>query len=275
MSRLALCDQPGHVVVLKIPMDESGVHDGSPVLTVAAYLERPPQWRDWTKEWNKAKRPINVFHATDCANLKGEFKGWKEEDRDPVVIRLLDVIDAANLSGVLIGIHMGEFEKAMKGRDNLRAIFGEPYVACFHWVVQTIINAAIDAGNTERLAFVHECNDYKHQALEAFGWIKANSNPGKRVIGLQFAGKEDFVPLQAADILAYEGNKRLREPSRPERRPWQRINPDGRILAAHYGRDNMHELIDRLEKIRDGRLSEIDLGSGWNRSHFRPDRDVI
>lgn len=31
----------------------------------------------------------------------------------------------------------------------------------------------------------------------------------------------------------------------------------------------MHELIDRLERIRDGRFGQIDFGSGWNRVHFR------
>jgi hypothetical protein len=30
----------------------------------------------------------------------------------------------------------------------------------------------------------------------------------------------------------------------------------------------MQALIDRLEKIRDGKFSEIDFGSGWNRTHF-------
>jgi hypothetical protein len=87
------------------------------------------------------------------------------------------------------------------------------------------------------------------------------------IIGLQFAEKTDYVPLQAADILAYEGNKRLRDPSRPERRAWTALDPDKtRIFAAYYGRDNMAGLIDRLEKIRDGRFSEIDLGVGWKRA---------
>ena len=67
----------------------------------------------------------------------------------------------------------------------------------------------------------------------------------------------------------------MREPSTPPRRPWQRLNPDGRILAAHYGRKNMGELIDRLEKIRDGRFSEIDLGASWYRAHFQFDRDAV
>jgi hypothetical protein len=196
----------GMLSLIKVAMDESGVHDGSPVLTVGAYVTRPAQWREWTKRWNVAKRPIKVFHAVDCANFAGEFKGWTAEQRDPLVIRLLDVLRESDIPGCVIGIHMDEFRKAMAGHDDLLAIFGNPYAACFHWVAQTIINVAIQIGSAERIAFVHECNDYRREALEAFAWIKRKGNPGDRIIGLQFAEKLDYIPLQAADVLAYEGN---------------------------------------------------------------------
>jgi hypothetical protein len=274
ISRMVLGEADGHVIVIKVAMDESGVHDDSPVLTVGAYVARPLQWQAWTRRWNVAKRPIKVFHAADCANLVGEFKGWDKGPRDTLVIRLLDVMEESDIPGVVIGLHMDEFRKAMIGRDDLREIFGTPYTACFHWVAQTIVNIANELGSLDRIGFVHECNDYQHEALESFSWIRRNGNPAARVIGIQFVGKQDYVPLQAADTLSYEGNKRMREPSRPPRRPWRRLNPDERIIAKHYGRENMADLIDRLEKIRDGRFSEIDLGSSWNRAHFRLDRDV-
>jgi Protein of unknown function (DUF3800) len=271
---MVLGEADGHVIVIKVAMDESGVDDNTPVITVAGYVARPTLWRDWTKRCNVAKRPIKVFHAADCANFHGEFEGWTPERRDPLVIRLLDVMEASDIPGVVIGLHKTEFLKATEGREDLRAIFGTPYTACFHWVTQTIINIANELGSLERIGFVHECNDYQHEALDSFSWIKRNGNPAARAIGIQFVGKDDYVPLQAADMLSYEGNKRIRDPSRPERRPWRRLNPDGRIVAVHYGRENMPELIDRLEKIRDGRFSEIDLGSSWNRAHFRLDREV-
>jgi hypothetical protein len=225
-------------------------------------------WREWTKRWNVAKRPIKVFHAADCANFRGESRDWEKLPRDALVIRLLDVMEVGDIPGVMIGLNMDEFRRAMAGRDDLRSLFGTPYIACFQWVTQAIINVANELGSLRRIGFVHECNDYQHEALKAFSWLKRHANPAARVIGLQFVGKEDYIPLQAADMLAYEGNKRLRDPLRPARRPWERLNPDGRIIAAHYGRENMGELIDRLEKIRDGRFSEIDLGTSWNRAHF-------
>jgi hypothetical protein len=245
-----------------------------PRLTVGAYVARPRQWQELTKRWKVAKRPIKVFHAVDCANFTGEFKGWTAQERDPLVIRVLDVLRESDIPGVVIGLHMDEFRKAMAGRDDLRAIFGSPYAACFQWVVQVIMNIAAELASKERIGFIHETNDYPQEAQESFAWVETNGNPNRAVIGLQFADKQDYVPLQAADVLAYEGNKRIRDPSRHERRPWQALNPDGRIFAAHYGRENMDELIDRLEKIRDGRFREIDLGSSWRRAHFRLERDV-
>jgi hypothetical protein len=267
VSRMVLAEVDGQVIVLKVAMDESGVHDGSPVLTVAAYIGRPRQWQNWTKRWNVGKRPIKVFHAVDCQKLVGEFKGWTDTQRDDLVIRCLPVIAETDFPGVVVGIQMHEFEKAMKGRDDLRPLFGTPYTACFQWVVQIIMNFAIGASSRERIGFVHELNDYRQEALESFNWIKRNGNPLGTIIGLQFADKKDYVPLQAADILAYEGNKRLRDPNRRERRSWTALDPDQtRIFAAYYGRENMTDLISRLELIRDGRFSEIDLGAGWKRA---------
>jgi Protein of unknown function (DUF3800) len=267
MSRMVLAEADGWVIVLKVAMDESGVHDGSPVITVGAYVARPRQWQDWTKRWNVAKRPIKIFHAVDCQNLTEEFKGWTEPERDGLVKRCLPIIAESDFPGVVVGIQMHEFEKAMRGRDDLRPIFGSPYAACFQWVVQIIMNFAIGANSRERIGFIHELNDYRHEALESFNWIKRHGNPLGTIIGLQFADKKDYVPLQAADILAYEGNKRLRDPTRRERRSWAALDPDKtRIFAAYYGRNNMTELITRLQLIRDGRFDEIDLGSGWKRA---------
>lgn len=272
LCRIALADRDGAVAVLKAYMDESGVHDGSPVLTVAAYLGRPRHWQEWTKLWNVAKRPVKVFHAVDCQNLTGEFKGWEPAARDDLVKRCLPVIAESDIPGVVVGMQMREFEKALETRPDLRSLFGSPYAACFQWIVQIIMNFALGANNRERIAFVHELNDYRLEALNGFKWIKENGNPLGTLISLQFAEKKDFAPLQAADILAYEGNKRLRDPDRPERRSWTALDPDKtRIMAAYYGKENMADLIHRLELVRDGRINEIDLGEDgplWKRSAF-------
>jgi hypothetical protein len=40
--------------MIKVYVDESGVHADSDVITVAAYAGRPKAWKKWTDEWRKA-----------------------------------------------------------------------------------------------------------------------------------------------------------------------------------------------------------------------------
>ena len=77
--------KPGVVVVLKVYIDESGTHDGSPVVCVAAYMARPRQWTAFVKQWKLAIRSAKIYHATDAANCRGDFSLWTDEQVAAVV----------------------------------------------------------------------------------------------------------------------------------------------------------------------------------------------
>jgi hypothetical protein len=53
----------GRLTVIKAYVDESGTHDDSEMLAVAAYFAKSSAWQRWTAKWNFAKRPVRVFHA--------------------------------------------------------------------------------------------------------------------------------------------------------------------------------------------------------------------
>lgn len=255
ISQIALADRDGDVAVLKVYMDESGTHDGSPIVTVAAYIGRPKAWRAWTEKWVRALRPIKVYHAVDAQNLTGEFENWTDDQVAELVKKLLPITAHAPIAATSVAMDLRVFEAAMKGRDDLREVFGTPYIACFQWAVQIILNIAFETRSAERIAFIHENNDYHGQAYEAFDWVKSNSNRGENIISLTFGAKKDYPPLQTADILAYETNKRLRNLDAPARRPWAALK--GNSFAAHYGATNMDYLISTLEKIKAGGADDI------------------
>jgi Protein of unknown function (DUF3800) len=250
LGRHFLNDGKGYVAVLKVFMDESGTHDGSPVVTVAAYLATPRVWQGWTKDWNRAKRPIKVVHAADCNNLKGEFEGWDKDRRDAWVAQLLPVIPRHNIMGVAVGIQMDAFRREMASRSDLQDLFGTPYTACFQWAVQSVMAKASMLDPEMRVSFVHEGNDYKDEAFEAFDFVRERY--GNRAFSLAFAGKTEYVPLQAADILAYEANHMLRDPVRKLRPTWQCLDPDDEVplvWVRHYGEANMGDFVRRLEAL--------------------------
>ena len=271
LSRAVLADRDGIVAVIKAYFDESGIHDGSPVVTVGGYFGEPAAWRDFTKEWNRTKRPIKVFHAVDAQNLQGEFEGWSPEDRDELVKRLLPIIPKHPVAAVLMGINLDAFKEAMRGRSDLQEIFGTPYTACFQWALQSLVEHAEKFNFDERIACFHESNDFQREARESFDFIM-NDSRYRNISSLTFGRKEDFVPLQAADILAYEGNKRLRDLSRPQRRSFAALEPDnGRFLFGMFDKTNMHKVVSQLEATRERFYSAKRAASEAERSSaYRP-----
>jgi hypothetical protein len=83
-------------------------------------------------------------------------------------------------------------------------------------------------------------------------YLKSEVNPMGTRLSLTFGDKADYVPLQAADVLAYEGNKRLRDLSRPKRRAFRALDPDeSRLILALYDKSNMPVMIQTLREIQD------------------------
>jgi hypothetical protein len=261
--------QPGWCVVIMIKtfMDETGIHDDAEMVAVGGYLARPMAWRDWTKDWNTHKRkvppgrkPIKVFHSTDCANHKKEFEGWTKEERDPYVAQLLPVIREHELAGIVIGVNLLALAEAMRTHPELLEMFGTPYTACFQWAISIIMDFATGHGRGERMAFVHETNAFKGEALKAFDYVEKYLNPRKIPMTMAFGSKADYPPLQAADVLAYEGGKFLKNPKGTPRRAWTALDPDkNKIIARSYGKENMPKLIALLTNFRTKRLA-----SGWD-----------
>ncbi len=266
-SRAFLNGQRGWCVVLKVYLDETGIHDDAEMVAVAGYISRPKHWQAWTKDWNVHKRrvpagkkPIKVFHSTDCATYHKEFDGWTKEERDPYVAQLLPVMPSHDLAGIVIGVNLRDLAAAMKSHPELVEMFGTPYTACFQWAISIIMEIATDRGNGERMAFIHEVNDFKGECFKAFEYVQANLNPRGIPITLGFGSKEDYPPLQAADVLAYEGGKFLKNPTGIPRRAWTALDPDkSRIIARSYSKTNADELIRLLTEFR-ARL----LAQGWD-----------
>jgi hypothetical protein len=160
------------------------------------------------------------------------------------------VLPRFKLRGQVVGINLNDCDAAMRGREDLRRLLGTPYTACFHWSVTEIL---LDEAKNQRIAFFHEINNFKGEALESFAAIQKDHKAEHR-ISLTFGSKLEFAPLQAADVLAFEGNKRLRGPlGRTPRRAWialDNANGDARCSIKYFNRENLDWMVRRLEDIR-------------------------
>ncbi len=235
--------------MIRVFIDESGTHADSPALTVGAYIARPKAWREFTKKWKWAIRPAKIYHCTDAAALQGDFKDWTHTQVAEVCKKALPLIPEYTFIGLAHGINMDDMREALKGKDELWQYVGSIYGSCLYWTLGEIMQMKMVNFSDEPIAFFHETNQFQEEANKVFSEVAAKYNPLGAQVTFSFGTKEDFVPLQAADVLAYECNKRLRNRERPDRQSLKALKPQsGRFALKYYDRTNMDFIVKILEK---------------------------
>jgi hypothetical protein len=235
------------VAVIEVYMDESGTHGDSQVVTVSSVWACPDQWKLWTYEWCIAKHPVRIYHASDCHNFKGEFQGWDRSFRDRYVLRMLEIVRRHHgIRGRIAGLDKHALTKALKKRPEVAAWIDNPYYTCFQWALERAWKILETDGHRE-IAFVHEANQYVTVAQEVFGYSKKRFM--KSDATLDFGPKERAVPLQCADILAYEGNRQMRNFDAGLRKPLAALDPSGtRFAFVKFDRSEVGAFAEHLTR---------------------------
>lgn len=232
ISDSILARRDGLVVVIEVYMDESGTHYGSQNVSVSAVWAEKSAWTDWTLDWVKAKAPVRIYHAVDCHNRVGEYAGWSKEVRDEHVMRVLPVIRNHHIEGHFAALDKRNLFKALEKRvgpipTEMNALLQEGmYLVCFFWALKGAWSYLISRGH-ENIAFFCESNSYSSGMSSSFDYLKDFFPEGSA----QFAigSKLKYIPLQCADILAFEGNRQMRKTNflGDRRKPLQAIDPIG------------------------------------------------
>ena len=147
---------------------------------------------------------------TDFANKVPPYDTWSESVRRQNLQRLLNIIKAYASMSVGISFQKQAFESIFSKRT--QAVCGGAYgfaaICCMMDVSQQIKELEVDG----RIAYVYESGATGHGQVSKVFLDNLNDTERKQDLGLlsiAFQPKLDFLPLQAADILAYELHKQL------------------------------------------------------------------
>jgi len=118
--------------------------------------------------------------------------------------------------------------------------YGFGYLLCFSTVVLGALRLAENKLGSDKLEFVFDRqDDLRHRAGLMFDEIRRLMPPElmRRVKDPRFEESHEIMPLQAADLLAYETYKEMKnrreKPPRPVSKALGRL-VEGRLHAAHY-----------------------------------------
>jgi hypothetical protein len=238
-------------MIIQAYMDETGIHDGAPITAVAGYLASEEMWRKFSEEWTAVLREfgVRVFHATDYENFKGGFKGWTLEKKVRFAECLFPILPANTWIGLGYAVVNQDYEDALQGHERLKAMLSSPYMLCFQGIIERLARPFQGNPTRDRLAFFFENNDFEREAFLCWDWLKRQTF-GEKLVSITFGSKNDFVPCQAADALAYETYKALdnqRFGKGRTRKSLEVMQSTNNTRILFWDRENLAHTIPRLE----------------------------
>ncbi len=202
--------------------DESGTHADSEAVAVAGYLSTSELWASFKIEWRKvlADHAIDAFHMTDFAVGAKQFKGWAESKRRDCFGRLIKIINAHAIGSVGTVIPANLYKQIFSAKAN--NFVGGPYglaaTACFMSLAEILRLIGIQGW----IAYVYDIGAHgRDQVYKVFTENEQDkvNKEFLRLLSLKFENDYQFVPLQAADILAYELYRHLPKQLGSDHRP--------------------------------------------------------
>lgn len=279
LNRIAYFRGPNHFIgAMKIKVegyfDASGKQENADlVVSVAGLLATPHQWNKFSKAWIKIlddagvpkANEVPVFHTTDFMARKGFYgdkSSWTQEKRDSFYRKLIETIQGNILYPVGMSLYLDDYNKLLTEYPGGLKIFGSAgnfvSVLCFWHCAQwankmkyhDTISYVFDRGDKFRTE-IHKGYEImcKSAASRAFWHFKVG--------GLTFENKEQFTPIQAADLVAWEFSKALKKANRAVvdkryiRPSFNAFNHSGSDFKVYSYEDLISFLSDFVEKIEE------------------------
>jgi hypothetical protein len=243
----------------------------SKTFCVGGFLARVAEWEKIERAWakviagegirsqRKGFAPISAYHATDCANLKNEFSvanGWDINRQIRITKRLISVIGSHRLAGFVIGGSIADVQNHLEpGKDVPKDFL---YSICFKTCLIQIAGWLSATAIDPQVSVFYERSDFDKLAREAFEMMRTDTNRVyQSIISAEPKGWEDCIPLQSADLMAYEGFKAvgssLKGKSNVRKSLEAIVGSQNEIVIAHFQEQNFADIMRMIENGKEGR----------------------
>jgi hypothetical protein len=222
---------------------------------LAGYLNRKAQWAVFVAAWTaalKAPPAIDYLHMVEAQNLRGQFKGWSEADRDQKILRLAQLVADSRPVSMEVSVSRQAFETILA--PNAPYGLGQPYFTLFYALTMGLARFIHARGVKAPIAFVFdEQGVLGGDATMVYDWIKAGRpQPWSRLLGETptFANDRSLPQLQAADMLAWHVRRDFEQRDPPGSRPaLDLLRGDGRHVMLHLNADILRDLAREMKKV--------------------------
>ncbi|MGA2312025.1 MAG: DUF3800 domain-containing protein [Xanthobacteraceae bacterium] len=206
----------GLLVMLRAFFDDSGTHEGgrwepSKVVAVGGIFGTEGELRGLEAEWQKhldrplcgSKPKLSRFHMTECQASDGEFTGWTRTETDYFCHQLGTVIIDSGVSAYGMACFRKDWDDLITG--DARAVLGDAEGNCVrNCFLKAATWAQMYTFDPEMIFFIDDRPHRQRENRLVFNVFQTQSMPPPELVGLSFVTSHKLLPLQAADLIAWE-----------------------------------------------------------------------
>lgn len=209
------------LLMLRVLADESHDDRRERVMTFGGLIAPKDQWASfwfaWASVLNEPEFGVRGFHAADCEKGEGLFRGWERPRIEALQQRLIGLITSSEygIKGYAvsfpIGAHAAQRDVlktfAFLDGGSVNGPLDDPWFFGFLSLIVAVVDDPrpfIPAG--EQVGFFFDRHHLQARGEAIYSAMESAGVGGGRLKkgGVAFEDREHAVPLQAADLFAYE-----------------------------------------------------------------------
>lgn len=247
-----------NIMALQVYIDDSGSDPQSHIFVLAGLIAPAEAWSEFSYEWSEAleRSPkLAYFKMSEAASMRGQFGAWKGWNRELINERLVElsiIIKKYSTAQVSACISHSDFEETIKNLptfgSNRTVKHNHPYNTLWHYLVSHMwleciklnISEPVDYIFDDQIGFtadaIHTWEIMKRQLLN----VMAPNHLGFIGSPPVFRDDKDFLPIQAADMIAWSNRRVLEGRDVDKKLPLSAKNNLISIPAAHLDITKSH-----------------------------------
>jgi len=212
-------------MLLRFYCDES--YDGSPpenvpsgnheprTYVIAGIIATEPVWENVESRWQTVNEEFEVsrFHASHLNGKTYEYEGWDDDKKVRYSARLLNVLtdQGTQLGAFTCGTLADKYREIFSNEDRLK--LGDPYLMCFKACIAHLAHSLSKRrpSKDDQVAVIIDRSRFQTAAADCFYRLKDDERfPYRNLLATCTpSDSAQVIPLQAADMIAYEVFKRF------------------------------------------------------------------
>jgi hypothetical protein len=193
-------------VTVQVAIDDSNRgQEDAPAFILAGFMATVPHWEAFADEWQdelNREPSISLLKAKEAINLRKNFAGWTDEERDARLLAFVEIIRKHTFESIRTTLVKRDFDRILKSSKGVfRNLYPEATIA----LITRVMHFAEKRRMRQPFEFIFDTNilspnqlqNIHREALEYMTPYQA-----RYISKFRHDTDDHFYPLQAADLFA-------------------------------------------------------------------------